>query len=37
MVGKIGMIEINFDSSKMNDQWVIGYILEVVIVIWLGF
>ena len=37
MAGKTGTTETNFDSSKTNDQWVIGYTPEVVIATWLGF
>ncbi|MDU4304324.1 MAG: PBP1A family penicillin-binding protein [Enterococcus faecalis] len=34
MAGKTGTTETNFDSSKTNDQWVIGYTPEVVIATW---
>ncbi|BAL62495.1 PBP1A family penicillin-binding protein [Melissococcus plutonius] len=37
MAGKTGTTETSFDSSKTNDQWVIGYTPEVVIATWLGF
>jgi penicillin-binding protein 2A len=37
MAGKTGTTETNFDASKTNDQWVVGYTPEVVIATWLGF
>ncbi|WP_238701302.1 hypothetical protein, partial [Enterococcus faecalis] len=37
MAGKTGTPETHVDSSKPNDQWVIGYTPEVVIATWLGF
>lgn len=37
MAGKTGTTETNFDSTKTNDQWVVGYTPEVVIATWLGF
>ena len=36
-MAETGTTETNFDSSKTNDQWVIGYTPEVVIATWLGF
>lgn len=37
MAGKTGTTETNFDTSKTNDQWVVGYTPDVVIATWLGF
>lgn len=37
MAGKTGTTETNFDSSKANDQWIVGYTPNVVIATWLGF
>ena len=37
MAGKTGTTETNFDASKVNDQWMVGYTPNVVISSWLGF
>lgn len=37
VAGKTGTTETNFDASKVNDQWVIGYTPDLVIATWLGF
>ncbi|MBL1228702.1 PBP1A family penicillin-binding protein [Enterococcus sp. BWB1-3] len=37
MAGKTGTTETGFDSTKTNDQWVIGYTPDVVIATWLGY
>lgn len=37
MAGKTGTTETDFDASKNNDQWIIGYTPDVVISTWLGF
>ncbi|MEQ2878224.1 PBP1A family penicillin-binding protein [Enterococcus asini] len=37
MAGKTGTTETNFDASKVNDQWIVGYTPNVVISSWLGF
>ena len=37
MAGKTGTTETNFDASKVNDQWIVGYTPHVVISTWLGF
>ncbi|GCF93162.1 penicillin-binding protein 2A [Enterococcus florum] len=37
MAGKTGTTETNFDASKVNDQWIVGYTPNIVISTWLGF
>ncbi|MBL1224256.1 PBP1A family penicillin-binding protein [Enterococcus sp. BWR-S5] len=37
MAGKTGTTETSFDSTKTNDQWVVGYTSDVVIATWLGY
>ncbi|OTN75135.1 hypothetical protein A5886_000205 [Enterococcus sp. 8G7_MSG3316] len=37
VAGKTGTTETNFDASKVNDQWIMGYTPDVVISTWLGF
>lgn len=37
VAGKTGTTETNFDASKVNDQWVIGYTPDLVMATWLGF
>ncbi|MFV0560921.1 MAG: PBP1A family penicillin-binding protein [Enterococcus sp.] len=37
MAGKTGTTETNFDSTKANDQWIIGYTPNVVISTWMGY
>ncbi|KAF1303361.1 MULTISPECIES: PBP1A family penicillin-binding protein [Enterococcus] len=37
VAGKTGTTETNFDSSKANDQWIVGYTPDVVISTWLGY
>ncbi|MFV0557266.1 MAG: PBP1A family penicillin-binding protein [Enterococcus sp.] len=37
VAGKTGTTETNFDSSKANDQWIVGYTPNVVISTWLGY
>ncbi|MBO1308736.1 PBP1A family penicillin-binding protein [Enterococcus sp. 669A] len=37
MAGKTGTTETNFDATKVNDQWIVGYTPHVVISTWLGF
>ncbi|MBP2099384.1 PBP1A family penicillin-binding protein [Enterococcus rivorum] len=37
MAGKTGTTETDFDPSKTNDQWVVGYTPDVVISTWLGY
>lgn len=37
VAGKTGTTETNFDASKANDQWIVGYTPNVVISTWLGF
>lgn len=37
MAGKTGTTETEFDPSKTNDQWVVGYTPDVVISTWLGY
>lgn len=37
MAGKTGTTETNFDLTKVNDQWIIGYTPDLVISTWLGF
>lgn len=37
MAGKTGTTETNFDTSKTNDQWVVGYTPDVVLATWLGY
>lgn len=37
VAGKTGTTETNFDASKNNDQWIVGYTPDVVISTWLGF
>lgn len=37
MAGKTGTTETNFDATKVNDQWIIGYTPTIVISTWLGF
>ncbi|KAF1304589.1 PBP1A family penicillin-binding protein [Enterococcus saccharolyticus] len=37
MAGKTGTTETNFDASKNNDQWIVGYTPDVVISTWVGF
>ncbi|MGX7173171.1 PBP1A family penicillin-binding protein [Enterococcus ratti] len=37
IAGKTGTTETNFDSTKANDQWIIGYTPDVVISTWLGY
>lgn len=37
MAGKTGTTETNYDASRTNDQWVVGYTPDVVIATWLGF
>lgn len=37
MAGKTGTTESSFDTSKSNDQWLIGYTPDVVISSWIGF
>lgn len=37
MAGKTGTTESSYDTSKSNDQWIIGYTPDVVISTWIGF
>lgn len=37
VAGKTGTTETNFDATKANDQWIVGYTPDVVISTWLGF
>lgn len=37
VAGKTGTTETNFDASKVNDQWIVGYTPDVVISTWLGY
>jgi penicillin-binding protein 2A len=37
IAGKTGTTETNFDLSKVNDQWIVGYTPDLVISTWLGF
>jgi penicillin-binding protein 2A len=37
VAGKTGTTETNFDATKNNDQWIVGYTPDVVISTWLGF
>src|SRR5699024_11300839 len=37
LAGKTGTTETNFDASKVNDQWIVGYTPDVVISTWLGY
>lgn len=37
VAGKTGTTETNFDVTKVNDQWIIGYTPNIVISTWLGF
>lgn len=37
VAGKTGTTETNFDATKVNDQWIIGYTPSVVISTWLGY
>lgn len=37
MAGKTGTTETEFDATKNNDQWIIGYTPDVVISTWIGF
>lgn len=37
VAGKTGTTETNFDATKANDQWIVGYTPNVVIATWLGF
>lgn len=37
IAGKTGTTETNFDASKVNDQWIVGYIPDMVLSTWLGF
>ncbi len=36
IAGKTGTTETNFDATKANDQWMIGYTPDVVISTWMG-
>lgn len=37
VAGKTGTTETNFDATKVNDQWIVGYTPNVVISTWLGY
>lgn len=37
IAGKTGTTETNFDASKVNDQWIVGYTPDMVLSTWLGF
>ena len=37
VAGKTGTTETNFDSTKANDQWIVGYTPDVVISTWMGY
>ncbi|MGM9902669.1 MAG: PBP1A family penicillin-binding protein [Enterococcus sp.] len=37
VAGKTGTTETNFDPTKANDQWIVGYTPDVVISTWLGY
>ena len=37
IAGKTGTTETNFDATKANDQWMIGYTPDVVISTWMGY
>lgn len=37
VAGKTGTTETNFDATKANDQWIVGYTPDVVISTWMGF
>lgn len=37
LAGKTGTTESSYDTSKSNDQWIIGYTPDVVISTWIGF
>ncbi len=35
IAGKTGTTETNFDASKVNDQWIVGYTPDMVLSTWL--
>ena len=37
VAGKTGTTETNFDATKANDQWIVGYTPDVVISTWMGY
>ncbi|MBF8808579.1 MAG: PBP1A family penicillin-binding protein [Enterococcus lacertideformus] len=37
VAGKTGTTETNFDPTKANDQWIVGYTPDVVIATWMGY
>lgn len=37
IAGKTGTTETNFDASKVNDQWIVGYTPDMILSTWLGF
>ncbi|WP_122645833.1 PBP1A family penicillin-binding protein [Enterococcus mediterraneensis] len=37
VAGKTGTTETNFDATKANDQWIVGYTPNVVMATWLGY